>query len=75
MSAQTLDLRGCENLYTLPASISQLTQLDEASRRQLEAMLRGALSSRPFAAARDYTAFEPSTHSAVHQLSSARLQP
>jgi hypothetical protein len=41
----TLDLTGCYNLKTLPASILQLTQLDEDSRKQVEAILRGALAA------------------------------
>jgi hypothetical protein len=38
----TLDLRGCEQPKTLPASISQLKQLDGRSRKLVEAILRGA---------------------------------
>ena len=45
---QTLDLSRCL-LNTLPASISQLTQLDEASCEQVEAMLRRALTALPSA--------------------------
>ncbi len=64
---QTLKLTGdkCDKkLKTLPASVSQLTQLDEDSRQEVEAMLAGALAAMPFAAARDCTAFVPSTPSA-----------
>ncbi len=42
---QTLGLSGCSKLKTLPASISQLTQLDEDSRWHVEARLRGALTT------------------------------
>jgi hypothetical protein len=39
-----LDLSDCEKLKTLPASMSQLTRLDERSRKPVEALLRGALN-------------------------------
>ena len=38
----TLNLTDCTKLKTLPASISQL---DEASRKRVEAILRGALTA------------------------------
>ena len=38
-------LKDSDNLKALPASISQLTQLDEASRERVEAILRGALTA------------------------------
>ncbi len=47
------------NLKTLPASLSLLTQFDEASRKLVEAVLAGALAAMPLAAARDCTAFVP----------------
>jgi hypothetical protein len=49
---RTLDLIRCFNLKSLPASISQLTQLDETSRKHVEAILRGAPTARPVALAR-----------------------
>jgi hypothetical protein len=58
-----LDLTGCSNLKTLPASISQLTQLDWTSHKQVEAIVFGALTVPPFPA-RDCTAFVPSTQPA-----------
>jgi hypothetical protein len=48
---QSLGLSGCDKLKTLPASISQLTQLDEASHKRVEAILHSALIALPFAAA------------------------
>jgi hypothetical protein len=36
-------------LKPLPASISQLTQLDEAICERVEAILRGALTAQPYA--------------------------
>jgi hypothetical protein len=48
---QMLDLSYCRKLKTLPASILQLTQLDEASRKHVEAIVRGALTARPSALA------------------------
>ena len=41
----TLNLTDCTKLKALPASISQLTQLDEASRKRVEAILRGAFTA------------------------------
>ncbi len=61
---QTLGLSRCWKLKMLPASISLLTQLDEDSRKQVGAILAGALAALPLAAARDCTAFVPSTPSA-----------
>ncbi len=61
---QTLNLRSCYELEMLPVSISLLTQLDEASRKEVTAILAGALAAMPLAAARDCTAFVPSTPSA-----------
>ena len=44
---RTLGLTCCFKLKTLPATISQLTQLDKASRFYVEAILRGALTAQP----------------------------
>jgi hypothetical protein len=60
----TLGLSECSKLKTLPATISQLTQLDFDSREEVEAILRGAPTALPFAAARECTAFAPPTQSA-----------
>ncbi len=46
---QTLDLTDCKRLTALPASVLQLTQLDEDCREEVKAILRGAPTARPCA--------------------------